>query len=565
MKRTKPITIVCLVLVLVGVILLRHTEKLADAAPSYVFTVSATVPPTTAIDAPASPISAETQRETTEESGDVRQDRSYAVSTSSDIATQVGMAVLEAGGNAVDAAVAVAYTLSVVEPYGSGLGGSGGLLVYDMNTGECVSYDYRGAAGLTNYSYDSVAVPGFVAGMEACHADYGSVSMADLLEPAIYYAENGFVVNSTLAYRLDASSAYLGSYSCFFNSDGSYLTTGDTLYQPALAEVLRAIQSEGADVFYNGWIAEAITAETSLSMDDLASYSVYKRAAVEGYFEDYTVYGAAAPLSGVTLIQMLEMADELDIADPENVPSTYLSQLKQITAAAYGDRYHTIGDHSYYDIDEQKLVSKAYIMDLLELEYKDGEEYDFDYEGTETTSFSIVDANGLVVAATNTLTQSWGSKIMVNGMFMNSTNNNFSSSGINVYEYGKRSRTFTAPTIITGENGYVLAVGTPGGNNIPSRLFTVIVDILKFGENPQAAVSKTGIIYRDGALTIALDSNGQTWFDTSVLQGDVVWSSDGSWWGSISLAGYSDETGAFSAYDTRRGATMSGVYISQTE
>lgn len=545
--------VVLLVLVAGGLYLLR--SEAARSESDYVFSLSEKM------DAPVSintaTVSASAQNSVEEEPAP---ELGYSVSTSSDIATDVGMSVLQAGGNAVDAAVAVAYTLAVVEPYGSGLGGSGGLLIYDMNTGESVFYDYRACAGSTTDSYDTVAVPGFVAGMEACYKDYGTLSMSDLLDPAIYYAENGFAVNSQFSYRLSVVQDYLSQYSWLHTDDGSCLSTGDTLYQTELANVLRAIQSEGASVFYNGWIAEDIASSTSLAMEDLAGYQVYKREALQGYFEGYTVYGANVPLSGVTLLQMLEMADVLDIADPVKEPLTYLSQLKQITALAYADRYYTIGDPAYYDIDEQELISTEYIMRLLGLEYKETG-YDLDYESTETTSFSIVDArSGLVVSATNTLTQFWGSRIAVDGIFMNSTNNNFSSGGVNQYEPGKRSRTFTAPTIVVGDDGYVLAVGTPGGNNIPSRLFSAIVDILKFGEDPQMAVSKPGILYRDGALTVGLDDNDQTWFDTTGVTESIVWKADGTWWGSISLAGYSEEDGAFSAYDSRRGATRSGTY-----
>lgn len=557
MKSKQFLVIIALILFAAGIyaVQLWQTEDgaAAEAAMAAPFSFSKLLEPVTFSDSsdPAQPPSI-----AAEDPG-----RSYSVSTSSDLATDVGMAVLEAGGNAVDAAIAVAYTLAVVEPYGSGLGGSGGLLVYEMDTGTCVFYDYRAASGSAASSYDGIGVPGFVAGMDACYRDYGSIAMPDLLGPAIYYAENGFSVNSQLSYRLNSAKYQLGGYSWLYNEDGSYLTTGDTIYQPQLAEVLRAIQSEGAEVFYRGWIAEDIAEKTSLALEDLDHYQVYKRDAVQGYFEGYTVYSANAPLSGVTLIQMLEMADELDLANPAEDPRTYLSQLKQITAAAYGIRYSTIGDHSFYEIDESELVSRAYILKLLGLGFAD-EDYDQDYESVETTSFSIVDSNGLVVSCTNTLTQSWGSRLAVDGIFMNNTNNNFSSSGINKYEPGKRSRTFTAPTIITGDNGYVLAVGTPGGNNIPSRLFSIIVDILKYGEDPQASIFKTGILYRNGVLILELDENNTTWFDTSGVAERIVWKPRGIWWGSISLAGYSDELGAFSAYDPRRGTTRSGVFHS---
>lgn len=494
----------------------------------------------------------------TEETAEASNARGYSVSTTSDLATDVGMEVLASGGNAVDAAIAVAYALAVVEPYGSGLGGGGGLLVYDSVTGEAVFYDYRASAGLSGSAGDSVAVPGFVAGMEALYDDYGTLPLAELLEPAIAYAEDGFTVGAHLSYRLRIGNLS-EDYSWLYDTDGSLLEEGDTLYQAQLAEVLRAIQSEGAEVFYRGWIAEDITEATSLTMEDLAGYEVYRRTAVEGYFEGYTVYSANAPFSGITLIQMLEMADELDLADPEENPEEYLSQLKQITALAYSDRYASIGDPALYDIDEEELVSREHILELLGLEYAE-EGYDPDEESPETTSFSIIDSDGLVVVATNTITTFWGSKTAVDGVFLNNAVKNFSESGINTYAPGARPRTYTAPTVIVGEDGFVMAVGTPGGNIIPSRLFGVITDILKFGEEPQAAVDKMGVIYRNGVLTLEEDADGGTWLDLTGVAESMIWRDSGSWWGSISLAGYSEAAGNFAASDARRDATAAGVY-----
>ncbi len=483
----------------------------------------------------------------------------YSVSTPSDLATEVGMSVLEAGGNAADAAIAVGYTLAVVEPYASGLGGSGGLLIYDSNSGDCTFYDYRATAGSASNASDNIGVPGFVAGLDSLHKDYGSLSLSDVLDPAIYYAENGFTINENLGYRLNYNKDELSKYSWFYDENKNYLETGGLLRQPQLAKVIQAIASDGSDAFYKGWIAEDIVEATSLTMEDLADYQVYKREAIQGTFQGYTVYSANSPLSGVTLVQMLEMADMLDIANPESDPKTYLSQVKQITAAAYGDRYSTIGDPSFYKIDTQNLVSETYVKNLLNQDCED-EGYDKDTESIETTSYSIVDSNGLVVTATNTLTRLWGSRIAVDGVFLNNSNTNFSPSGINAYESGKRSRTYTAPTIITGDNGYLLGIGTPGGNIIPSRLFNVLVDILKFGEDPQEAVSKMGLLYKNGVLTLEVDENNKTWFNTTNVTDQIVWKPTGMWWGTIALAGYSDSDGAFSAYDSRRGATFAGVY-----
>lgn len=511
--------------------------------------------------AEARPTSGAAETEGTEETEGTAEPtnaRGYSVSTTSDLATEVGMEVLASGGSAADAAIAVAYTLAVVEPYGSGLGGGGGLLLYDTDTGEAVFYDYRASAGLSGSAGDSVAVPGFVAGMEALYEDYGTLPLEELLEPAIAYAEDGFTVGAHLNYRLRIGNLP-EDYSWLYDTDGSLLEEGDTLYQARLAEVLRAIQSEGAEVFYRGWIAEDITDATSLTMEDMAGYEVYKRAAVEGYFEGYTVYSANAPFSGITLIQMLEMADELDLADPEEDPEEYLSQLKRITALAYSDRYASIGDPALYDIDEEELVSREHVRELLGLEYA-GEGYDPDEESPETTSFAIIDSDGLVAVATNTITTFWGSKTAVDGIFLNNAVKNFSESGINTYAPGARPRTYTAPTVIVGEDGFVMAVGSPGGNIIPSRLFGVVTDILKFGEEPQAAVDKTGVIYRNGVLTIEEDADGGTWLDLTGVTESVVWRDSGSWWGAVSLAGYSDSAGNFAASDGRRDATETGVY-----
>ncbi len=400
--------------------------------------------------------------------------------------------------------------------------------------------------------------------MELIHGDYGSVSLKDLIEPAEYYAENGFIINGTLAYRIEAGGDMLSSYSALTDNNGNLLTEGATLVQPELAATLRTIQSEGAKAFYSGSIAQDIAAQTDLSLDDLASYHVNKRTALQGSFNGYTVYGAGVPLSGVVLIQMLEMAEKLNIADPKKDSQAYLSDLKKLTEAAYSDRYYTVTDPDFYedgtDVSayEQNLISEEYINYLLRDTSTDVQNYD--KESPETTSFSVVDSNGLVVCATNTLSSFWGCQQMVDGFFLNNTNTNFSSNGVNRYEAGKRSRTFTAPTIITGPDDYVVALGTPGGNNIPSILFNTIVDVIRFKEDPQEEVTKSRIMYRDGYLTVEVDESGGTWLDLSQISEPVIWRDSGYWWGSVALAGYSDTEGAFAAYDYRRGATKAGVY-----
>jgi len=189
--------------------------------------------------------------ETPETSEDqTEQKRNYSVSASNDYVTAVGMSILEAGGNAVDAAVAMGYVLGVVEPFTSGLGGSGGMLIYDSNTGKAVFYDYRAAAGTYNGG-DKVAIPGFVLGMEKINADYGTIPIRDLIEPAIYYAEKGFRINSWISSEYVSNYYLVSQYPEYLADDGSLVGVDDVMYMPALAQTLRDIQEQGSSVFYN--------------------------------------------------------------------------------------------------------------------------------------------------------------------------------------------------------------------------------------------------------------------------------------------------------------------------
>lgn len=289
----------------------------------------------------------------------------------------------------------------------------------------------------------------------------------------------------------------------------------------------------------------------------MSGYQVYEYDALSVDYRGYTVYSANAPLSSVTVLQMLKMEELLDPPDPEEDVMGYLTALEKITLTAYSDRYSSLGDPVYSHVDLSENLSANYIYGLFDLNEDDFNDND---ESPETTSFSVVDSNGLVVSATNTLFLFRGCKVMVDGFFLNNTNSNFSNCDINAYEPGKRSRTFTAPTIVTGEDGYILAVGTPGGNNIPSVLFGVLPDVLKYGADPQEAVTKSRVIYRQGVLTVEEDQNVSTWLNTAGVTSSIVWRKTGYWWGSVSLAGYSDEAGAFAAYDYRRGATKAGIY-----
>lgn len=495
------------------------------------------------------------------------EDRAYTACSSNDTVTQVGMDIMAAGGNAVDAAIAMSYALSVIEPHSNGLGGSGGMLVYDMNEEECRILDYRACAGSVSEagSTDKVAVPGFVAGMELAHKTYGSMDMAELMQPAIDYAENGFEVYYDLRKRFVEFKGDMSHLENFMNSKGETLVEGDILVQKELAETLRAIQKDGADVFYHGYIADDIAAATTLEKKDLENYKTHKRKALMGSYRGGKVYSAKGPYCGLILIQMLKMADINGMPNYDEDPLGYLEKLKLYTYAAQQDRARKIIDHDFYDVDEQKLTGKTHIKKLTEkmAEKKGIELEDYVEECVETTSFTVMDSNGLCVSCTNTLSNFWGSGIYVDGMFMNNSNTNFSAKGNNAYEPGKRSRTYMAPAIVVREDGSVFAIGTPGGDKIPNILFQVIEDIVKNGMDPQEAVTKSRIIYGPDFLTVetkTVESRESDWLDTSNVAEQVVWVREGFYWGSVSISGYSPEKGAFGAYDWRRGATKIGLH-----
>lgn len=499
-----------------------------------------------------------TEAETTEaattepETEPFRTGTHYSVSTCCDEATKVGMKILEKGGNAVDAAIAISYALGVAEPYASGLGGSGNMLIYDSKTGKAVFYDYRAQSGASKEP-NKIGIPGMVAGMELIHDDFATMSMEDLIEPAYKLAEEGFTCYGELAKRLRKISGVASKLEAFKNSKGNLVSSGQKVVQKELAKTLKLIQKEGKSAFYEGAIADQIADKTGLTKKDLAQYQAYKYDALEASFYGYKAFSTGSPTSGAMLLQMLEMTEILDMPTVDKNPAKYAKNLETITKKALSERFYNTGDPAFTETakNEQKLLSNTHICDILNVAEK--EFIDSAEECLETTGFCVVDSNGMVVSGVNTISDSFGSRKCVAGIFLNNTNQNFSSSGINTFEPYKRSRSFTAPVILAGADGYVLSVGCPGGKVIPLAEYNVIEKVLRMGMSPQKAVSSKrwfysgGFVIESGASVNASKISGSRTKPSSV------------WFGTVSLAGYSKEDGAFAAYDSRRGATMCGV------
>ncbi|WP_146817370.1 gamma-glutamyltransferase [Halobacillus faecis] len=438
----------------------------------------------------------------------------YGVSSTHPLAVKVGMQVLKDGGNAVDAAVAVSYMLGVVEPYGSGIGGGGEMLVLPSGNEEPVNYKYKEIAppsgGSPTYNF---AVPGMVKGMEAVHEDFGTVEMAQLLDPAIQYASYGFQTDAFLTGRLKGAAYRMRIDELDnFYPGGTAIEPNEKLRQPELASTMKKIQEQGSDALYSGEITDEIVSKVrGITKEDFESYEVVKNEPVQGEFAGYQVYSSPPPLAGVTLIQSLQMAEMLDIEQTKGHPADYIHLIGEISKRTYDDRLSEIGDPRFYENDIQELTTKPYSeelastisMDKLSDQYEvNDSEADIE-DHDNTTHFVVVDKNGMMVSATHTLSNFFGSGRNIAGIFLNDTMRNFSISGLppNNQEPGKRPRSFTAPTILTnGEK--VIGIGTPGGKRIPMVLTQVLTQNLLFNEPIEEAIQAPRFYIEDNNIFV---------------------------------------------------------------
>ena len=437
----------------------------------------------------------------------------YGVSAAHPLAVEAGMEILERGGNAVDAAVAVSYVLAVVEPYASGIGGGGAALVFPAGSTRPQVYDYREAAPLSGRMPSSFAgVPGFVAGMDRMHREHGRLEMEEVLEPALRLAEEGYAANQSLSDRLEANRYYLPVRSLpHFYPYGVPVRPGDTVRQPELAATIRAIRDGGPDAFYQGEIAAAIAAGSGgLSLEDMRGYSVIKAEPASAAFGGYTVYTAPAPMGGIALLQVLQMAELLQLEQHLPGSAAYIDLLTSMIKRSYYDRRENIGDPRYIYVPVDELTSRDYarkmalrspriavtLDDFIIEDTPDFEDHD------NTTHFVIVDKEGTMVSATNTISQFFGSGVYVKGFFLNNQLKNFSTSAgsPNLIEPGKRARSYISPTILAEDGRPVLGIGTPGGNKIPMAIVQAILQLTRYGLPLDEAIAAPRFFIEDKSV-----------------------------------------------------------------
>lgn len=446
---------------------------------------------------------------------------SAMVSSSKYEVSLVGQEILQKGGNAIDAAVAMGFALGVCEPFTSGLGG-GGMATIHTASGENIFLDFRevapAGATLDLYAEDSQlassgglasGVPGEVAGLLYLLEEYGTLSREEVMEPAIRIAEEGFIVTSfcaeSIANAYTKALQYPEMQSVYCTEDGLPLEAGSLLTNPDLAKALTMISEEGAQAFYTGEIAQAVVDSLSkyggvMTMEDLEQYQVQVLEPVSSTYRGNIVISAPPPSSGGThLIEILNILEQFDVASLEINSPKYIHLFTEAYKLAFADRDAYMADPNFNpDIPLDGLTSKEYAAEraaLIDLEqaasYTSGNAEN--YEHTDTTHFSVADAQGNCVSITKTINSYFGSGVMVEGygFMMNNQMSDFSldPENVNCIEPGKKPLSSMSPTVVLHEDGSpYLVMGTPGGARIFSSIAQTLSRVIDHGLSIQDAI-----------------------------------------------------------------------------
>ena len=466
----------------------------------------------------------------------IAESKNGMVTTQHFLATKVGEKILNQGGNAYDAAIAVGFTLAVVLPRAGNIGGGGFMVMHDSITNKNYSIDYREMAPaksftnmylnedgsfntskLSTFGYLASGVPGTVAGFWEVHQKFGSLDWELLLEDAIYYAENGFEITP---YMGDMLSKYKEKLSYFEPTNRIFMKhnpnfIGSKLVQKDLANTLKLIAVQGKDGFYKGEVAQKIADEMKkngglITENDLKNYTPKWRKPLISDYRNNKIITMGPPSSGgVHIIQMLNILENYDLKQIGHNTTDYINLLAEVMKYAYADRSKHLGDPDFFDVPILKITNKKYAKSIKN-KIKIGKStpsskilpgsFD-DNESTETTHFSVADKNGNVVSSTYTLNSTFGSGVTIKGtgILMNNEMDDFSASpGIpnqfgllgaeaNKIQPKKRPLSSMTPTIVMKENELFFTTGSPGGSRIISAVLQSILNIIDFEMNLEEA------------------------------------------------------------------------------
>ena len=442
--------------------------------------------------------------------------RKAMVASAHPAATAVGIEILKQGGNAVDAAVAVAFALSMAEPNASGVGG-GGFMVVKMAGAEPVMIDYREAApaGATPERYyapdfdiaartaqgpDAVGVPGLVAGAALALEKYGTMSLAEVVAPTIRLAREGVSIGPKLNGMIVDEMEKIAKFpaaAAIYLPEGLPLEAGSTLRNEDLAATLERVAAEGPQAFYEGPVAEAIAAECGrlggvLTVEDLKGYRAKLREPVKGTYRGWEIASAAPPTGGGThLIELLNIMETFDVKGLGRGSARLVHVLAEAMKMTFADKGANSGDPDFFRIPVGTFTDKAYARKLAG-RVREGEAR-FDYappelvvpESGSTSHLCVADEKGNVVALTQSVNSFFGSGIVVpgTGVLLNNHLADFDDrpGGPNAIGPGKRPASSIAPTVVSRDGRPVLVIGTPGAARIVSALAQIIINLVDFG------------------------------------------------------------------------------------
>ena len=483
------------------------------------------------------------------------------VSTSHPLASETGIKILKQGGNAIDAAVAIAFVLGVVEQYSSGIGGGSLVMIRLADSSEVLAVDARETAPLKStrdmYLRDGEAVPdlsrtgvlaggvpGTVAGLELILKKYGTMSLAEIMEPAIHYAENGFELTQRHVNAIKSSREKLEKFptsaKIYFSGD-QLPEVGALLVQHDLAVTLKTIASNGSHAFYKGEIAKKIVKFMEqngglITATDLASYQAKLRNPVYGTYRGYDVYSMPPPSSGgIHVIQILNILEGYDFRGTERYSAEFTHLLAEAMKLAFADRAHFLGDSDFVDVPVAGLISKPYAEEqrskintdqVLELENHGNP---VPYESENTTHFSVLDQDGNAVSITQTVNTSFGSGMIIEGtgIILNNEMDDFSAQpGVpNIYGLvgaeansiapQKRPLSSMSPTLLVKDDQTFMVIGSPGGPRIITTVVQSIINVIDYGMDIQAAVDAPRIHHQWKPNKLRIEADYRV--DTSML------------------------------------------------
>lgn len=446
-----------------------------------------------------------------------------AVTSAHPLASLVGAAIMQDGGNAYDAAIAVQFSLAVVFPGAGNIGGGGFMLSRNAN-GELLGLDYREAApskahrdmyldnagnpiaGMSRDAAPASGIPGSVAGMFSL-LQYAKLPMAQLIEPAIELAEFGYVITDKEAKGLNNTRAQFiknSSAICAFTAKEMW-KTGDTLIQTDLANTLKRIAKKGKAGFYEGETAKLIVKEMAFSKGfitkkDLKNYTPKWRKPIEFDYRGHHIISFAPPSSGGIIIgEMLQMLTPYNVRELGTNTTSSVNLMVETQRRAYADRAEHMGDPDFYPVPTKGLLAPSYATNRMK-DFKmgvAGKSTDINsgtppHESEQTTHFSVIDQEGTMIAITTTLNDTYGNKTIVGGagFLLNNEMDDFSiKPGVpnmfgavggeaNSIQPGKRMLSSMTPTLVTKNNQPYITIGSPGGTTIPNQVYEGLVNII---------------------------------------------------------------------------------------